>query len=135
MLWFETTVKILGTSIFEVIEAEGVQCFKSWEFGSEKKGSNLKTYFSIHGIYLFIWYIFIFSRSVLLILWRGDNNLRIIISQRTKRNIISMEPHWRSRLYWVNTISKEISFHFFFHQYFHSNCRKCNHWCNDFMYV
>ena len=106
---------------------------------------NLQTYFSIHSIYLInIWCIFIFSRSVLfnitlfmysvdhhwgfremiillvlwkiLILWGGNNNLRIIISQRTMRI-----------LYWVNTISKEISFHFFFHQYFCSHCRKPNY--------
>ena len=60
------------------------------------------------------------------IFWGGNNNPRIIISQRTKRIVASMEPYWWSTLYWLNTISKEISLHFFFHQYFHSNCQKCN---------
>ena len=38
-------------------------------------------------------------------------------------------------MYWMNTVAKEKSFHFFFHQDFHRNCRKSNPWCDDFMNV
>ena len=38
-------------------------------------------------------------------------------------------------IYWVNAVAKKMSFHFFFHQYFCSNCRKPNYWYNDNLYV
>ena len=45
MLSFETTVKMLGTAIFEVVEAEGGQFFKSLEFGPEKNMFKFKDLF------------------------------------------------------------------------------------------
>ena len=38
-------------------------------------------------------------------------------------------------IYWVNAVAKKMSFHFFFHQYFCSNCRKPNYRYNDNLYV
>ena len=66
MLRFETSVKMLGTAIFEVVEAEGGQFFSSLEFGPEKKiCSNLKTYFSIHSINLIYVMQFFFQISLI----------------------------------------------------------------------